>query len=82
MRSSVPVEQMVAIDRSGLRQEAEHRHGKLAHKETETPMARHLKALIRVCPIPPSHLPWNDTICSVRSAAKTEQCNDQSLVLS
>ena len=50
MRSSVPAEQLVTIDRSGLRQEAEHRHGKLAHKETETPMARHLKALIRVLP--------------------------------
>lgn len=48
LRSALPAEQLVTIDRSGLRQEAEHQHGTLEHKEPETAMARHLKALIRV----------------------------------
>jgi hypothetical protein len=38
----------VAIDRSGLYQPREHSHGALPHKEPETPVARHLKALIQV----------------------------------
>lgn len=44
-------EQVVRIDRSGLMPPAyghEHGEGTLAHKEPETEMARHIKALIRV----------------------------------
>lgn len=39
----------VSIDRSGLIQPRMHSHKVLAHKEPETHMARHLKAMIQVC---------------------------------
>ena len=39
---------MLAIDRSGLRSLPEHEHGEQPHKGPETPLLRHLKALIRV----------------------------------
>ena len=39
---------MISVDRSGLYSEEPHSHGTLAHKEPETPMAKHLKTLIRV----------------------------------
>jgi hypothetical protein len=38
----------VAIDRSGLYQPREHSHDPLPLKEPETPVARHIKALIQV----------------------------------
>ena len=38
----------IRIDRSGLFQPREHSHDVLPHKEPETPMARHLKSLIKV----------------------------------
>ena len=41
----------IRIDRSGLFQPREHSHDVLPHKEPETPMARHLKSLIKVRPL-------------------------------
>ncbi len=38
----------IAIDRSGLRSLPGHEHGERPHKGPETPLLRHLKALIRV----------------------------------
>lgn len=38
----------ISIDRSGLIQPQMHSHNVLAHKEPETHMARHLKAMIQV----------------------------------
>ena len=38
----------IRIDRSGLFQPQEHSHDVPPHKEPETPMARHLKSLVKV----------------------------------
>ena len=43
-------QQMVAIDRAGLRSLPEHERGDQPHKGPQTPLLRHLKALIRVRP--------------------------------
>ena len=41
-------QKVLAIDKSGLKSVPEHEHGEQPHKGSETPLLRHLKALIRV----------------------------------
>ena len=48
---------IISIDRSGLYNVEEHTHAAALNKETETPLTKQMKALIRVMLLPAQKLP-------------------------